>query len=62
MASGINGSNGVVGHGDLVFNDEDLVPTAMRAINMMRKNKHFCDVVLHVSKRKLNIETNLSSY
>lgn len=53
MASGINGSNGVVGHGDLVFNDEDLVPTAMRAINMMRKNKHFCDVVLHTGNAEV---------
>lgn len=52
MSSG-NGVNGTSGHGELVFEDEDLVPSAMRTINMMRKNKHFCDVVLHVRTHKL---------
>ncbi|XP_077283811.1 influenza virus NS1A-binding protein homolog isoform X1 [Arctopsyche grandis] len=53
VASGANGSNGVVGPGDLVFDDEDLVPAAMRALNMMRKNKHFCDVVLHTGSAEV---------
>lgn len=33
---------------DLVFEDEQLPLATLCSLNMMRKNRHFCDVVLHV--------------
>lgn len=32
---------------ELAFEDAGLVAAALHALNMMRKNRHFCDVVLH---------------
>ncbi|XP_069678685.1 influenza virus NS1A-binding protein homolog A-like isoform X2 [Periplaneta americana] len=37
-----------VGAGGLVFEDEQHNSRTLQALNMMRKNKHFCDVILHV--------------
>ncbi|XP_022913715.1 influenza virus NS1A-binding protein homolog isoform X2 [Onthophagus taurus] len=34
--------------GDLFFNDEALQEDNLSALNMMRKNRHFCDVILHI--------------
>jgi hypothetical protein len=39
----------VAGVGDLVFEDEQHNTHTLQALNMMRKNRHFCDIVLHVS-------------
>lgn len=36
--------------GPLVFDDSDHHCRTLQALNMMRKNRHFCDVILHVSK------------
>ena len=33
----------------LVFDDSDHHCRTLQALNMMRKNRHFCDVILHVS-------------
>ena len=35
--------------GQLNFTDESHNSRTLQALNMMRKNKNFCDVVLHVS-------------
>lgn len=32
----------------LEMTDEDLRVNTLNALNMMRKNRHFCDVILHV--------------
>lgn len=32
----------------LDFSDEELRVNTLHALNMMRKNRHFCDVILHV--------------
>lgn len=32
----------------LELTDEDLRVNTLNALNMMRKNRHFCDVILHV--------------
>jgi hypothetical protein len=39
----------VAGVGGLVFEDEQHNTHTLQALNMMRKNRHFCDVILHVS-------------
>jgi hypothetical protein len=39
----------VAGIGGLVFEDEQHNTHTLQALNMMRKNRHFCDVILHVS-------------
>ena len=41
--------NDVANSGGLVFEDEQHSSRTMQSLNMMRKNKHFCDVILHVS-------------
>lgn len=55
-----DGSGGEDG-AELCFEDEGLVPAAMRALNMMRKNRHFCDVVLYVSIAASMIKTKQKS-
>lgn len=32
----------------LCFKDDSLHSDTLNALNMMRKNRHFCDVILHV--------------
>lgn len=34
--------------GPLIFDDTDHHCRTLQALNMMRKNRHFCDVILHV--------------
>jgi hypothetical protein len=33
----------------LVFEDDEHNAHTLQSLNMMRKNRHFCDVILHVS-------------
>jgi hypothetical protein len=35
-----------------VFEDKEHNTRTLQSLNMMRKNRHFCDVVLHVSTRR----------
>lgn len=34
---------------NFTFTDEHHQDSMLQALNAMRKNKHFCDVILHVS-------------
>jgi influenza virus NS1A-binding protein len=34
--------------GGLVFEDEEHNTHTLQSLNKMRKNRHFCDVILHV--------------
>ncbi|GFG28936.1 hypothetical protein Cfor_00341 [Coptotermes formosanus] len=34
--------------GSLVFEDEEHNTHTLQSLNKMRKNRHFCDVILHV--------------
>jgi influenza virus NS1A-binding protein len=34
--------------GGLVFEDDEHNTHTLQSLNKMRKNKHFCDVILHV--------------
>ncbi|KAK9695682.1 BTB/POZ domain [Popillia japonica] len=40
--------------GDFTFLDEDLERNTLSALNMMRKNRHFCDVILHVGNNEIH--------
>ncbi|KAI4467133.1 kelch protein [Holotrichia oblita] len=40
--------------GDFTFLDEDLERNTLSALNMMRKNRHFCDVILHVGNIEIH--------
>lgn len=40
--------------GPLVFDDTDHHCRTLQALNMMRKNRHFCDVILHVGNAELH--------
>jgi hypothetical protein len=44
-----NDQDQVANVGGLVFEDEQHNTQTLQALNMMRKNRHFCDVILHVS-------------
>ncbi|XP_071448802.1 influenza virus NS1A-binding protein homolog A-like isoform X1 [Hetaerina americana] len=39
---------------DLVFEDEKHLGRTLQALNMMRKNRHFCDVILHVGSTEIH--------
>jgi hypothetical protein len=41
--------------GGLVFEDEQHNTQTLQALNMMRKNRQFCDVILHVSESNFDI-------
>jgi 1,2-phenylacetyl-CoA epoxidase catalytic subunit len=45
----------------LVFEDNEHNTHTLQSLNMMRKNRHFCDVILHVST-KCYITVVLSSF
>ena len=38
----------------LVFTDDEFVPTLLRNLNTMRKNKQFCDVILQVCDQSVS--------
>ncbi|XP_052122389.1 influenza virus NS1A-binding protein homolog isoform X2 [Frankliniella occidentalis] len=40
--------------GPLIFDDTDHHCRTLQALNMMRKNRHFCDVILHVGNAELH--------
>ncbi|KAJ9576566.1 hypothetical protein L9F63_025537 [Diploptera punctata] len=46
--------NEVASSGGLVFEDEQHSSRTMQSLNMMRKNKHFCDVILHVGNMEFH--------
>lgn len=39
----------------LLFDDSDHHCRTLQALNMMRKNRHFCDIILHVSFLFFNV-------
>ncbi|XP_063218405.1 influenza virus NS1A-binding protein-like isoform X2 [Bacillus rossius redtenbacheri] len=47
-------SPGEVQFSGLVFQDEQHSHCTMQGLNMMRKNKHFCDVILHVGSTEFH--------
>lgn len=42
----------VVAEENLIFQDENHSSQLLNSLNMMRKNRTFCDVILHVSRKK----------
>lgn len=49
MVEQCNGGDSSPTGGELIFHDDKLQAHTLHSLNMMRKNRTFCDVILHVS-------------